>query len=178
MLSTDVMTKLESMIQQVAQDQGCELYDIEFAGVGGRRTLRIYIDRPEGVGIADCSSVSRGLSELLDVDDPIEGAYDLEVSTPGIERVLRKPWHFQRVIGKKIQTRLLKPLEAYGVQNKKFSVMKQVSETLAAADEEGIEFRLEEEVAKIPFSAIDRAKVLFETEAKGEKKTEKKKKKK
>jgi ribosome maturation factor RimP len=130
------------------------------------------------VGIADCSNVSRGLSELLDADDPIEGAYDLEVSTPGIERVLRKPWHFQRVIGKKIQTRLQKPLEDFGIQNKKFSAMKQVSETLAAVSDEGIEFRLEEEVAKIPFSAIDRAKVLFDMEPKGEKKTEKKKKKK
>ena len=179
MLTSEVYAKLETLVQEVAQREGCQLYDIEMGSAhGGRRTLRIFIDKQDGgPGIDDCSKISRGLSEVLDVDDPLPGGtYDLEVSTPGIERVLTKPWHFSRVVGKKIQVRLEKALEFYGIQNKKFSAMKQVREMLASADDEGIVFRLDEEVAKIPFSAIDQARVVFEMPTKGDKKVEKKKK--
>lgn len=179
MLTSESLTKLESLAQEVAKREGCELYDIEFGGHGGRRTLRVFIDRADGgIGIDDCSNVSRGLSLLLDVEDPIPGgAYDLEVSSPGVDRFLRKPWHFERVIGKKIQTRLAKPLEAFGVQNKKYSAMKQVTAVLTAADAEGITFEFEEEKAKIPFSALEKAKVVFDFDTeRGAKKGEKKKK--
>lgn len=175
MLSPEVMTKLETLAKEVAQREGCELYDLEFGGHGGRRTLRVFIDKAEGgIGIEDCSNVSRGLSLLLDVEDPITGAYDLEVSSPGLDRFLRKPWHYSRAVGKKIQIRLSKPLGEFGIENKKFSATKQLSETLANADEDGIGFVLDGEQVKIPYSAVEKAKVVFDYASKGEKKGKKK----
>ena len=177
MLREDTIIKLETLVQEVAKREGCELYDIEFGGHSGRRTLRVFIDRAEGgVSIDDCSNVSRGLSLILDVEDPIPGgAYDLEVSTPGVDRILRKPWHFQRVVGQRVQVRSSQALESFGIQNKKFSAMKQVSEVLAGADEEGITFVLEDEQVKIPYSTLEKAKLVFEFEVKqkGEKKGKK-----
>ncbi len=181
MLTNDVITKLETIVQELAAREGCELYDLDFGAFSGRRTLRIFIDKasPGGAAIGDCTKVSRGLSELLDAEDPIPGGeYDLEVSTPGVDRLLRKPWHFERVVGKKIQLRLSEPLESFGIQNKKFSAMKAVTEVLVSSDDNGIVLAFEDEMAKIPFSALEKAKVFFELEPKGEKKGEKKKSKK
>ena len=173
MFTADVMTKLETLAGDVARREGCELYDIQFgSGGGGRRTLQIFIDKPDGgVGVDDCSNVSRGLSLLLDVEDPIPGgAYDLEVSSPGVDRFLRKPWHFSRVIGKKIWVRVTEPLSAFGVESAKFKSMKQVSEVLLDANDDFLVFGLEEEKVKIPFSALEKAKVVFELKEKGAKK--------
>ncbi|MFN7730057.1 MAG: ribosome maturation factor RimP [Bdellovibrio sp.] len=175
MLSIELLQKLETLAGQVTIREGCELYDIEMAGVGGRRTLRVLIDKnPGGANVDDCSNVSRGLSLLLDVEDPIQGAYDLEVSTPGLDRILRKPWHYSRVVGKKIWVRTGKAFEEFGVQAAKNKPIKQATETLIAADEHGIEFILDNETVKIPFSEIEKGKLVFEFEPKGQKKGEKK----
>ncbi len=178
MITADVMQKLETLAQEVATREGCELYDIELSGGSGRRTLRVFIDKtPGGAGIEDCSNVSRGLSAALDVDDPIQGAYDLEVSTPGLERPLRKPWHFSRVVGKKIWLRTSKPFAEFGVQAVKNQPLKQASEVLTAADETSISFEIESETVRVPLSALEKAKLIFEMEKKGPpKKNDKKKK--
>lgn len=177
MHSSEVMQKLEILVQGITSQIGCELYDLELTGVQGRRTLRIFIDKaPGGAGIDDCSQVSRKLSESLDVEDPIDGAYDLEVSTPGLDRPLRKAWHFSRVVGKKIWIKTAQPLSDFGVQNPKLMPMKQISEVLASADEQKIEFEIENEKVTIPLSALEKAKLVFELNPKGQKKGEKKKK--
>ncbi len=64
--------------------------------------VRVFIDRPQGVGLEDCERVSHELSALLDVEDPVPTAYTLEVSSPGLDRVLRTPAHFQRFVGERI----------------------------------------------------------------------------
>jgi len=174
MLSPDVMMKLETLVHEVATREGCELYDLDFGGHGGRRTLRIFIDKADGgAGIAECSQVSRGVSEVLDLDDPIPGgAYDLEVSTPGVDRLLRQPWHFAKVVGKKIQVRSTQAMETFGIKSPKYSQMKQLVEVLTASDESGIEFNLDGENVKIPYSSLEKAKVYFDFgAAKGEKKS-------
>ncbi len=68
--------------------------------------LRIFIDRPEGVGLDDCERVSHEISALLDVEDPVPTAYTLEVSSPGLDRVLRTPAHFQRFVGERVRLEL------------------------------------------------------------------------
>lgn len=175
MLSSEILQKLETLADQVAVREGCELYDLEMAGVGGRRTLRVFIDKaPNGASVDDCSNVSRGLSLLLDVEDPIQGAYDLEVSTPGLDRILRKPWHFERAVGKKIWVRTGRAFETFGVTQAKNKALKQATEVLSAANAEGIELMLDGETVKIPFSEIEKGKLVFEFEPKGQKKGEKK----
>lgn len=103
--------KVARMASEVAAREGCEIYDFDFIGGGSSRSLRIFIDKlsvtaadgsttNKGVSIDDCSNVSRGLNLLLDVDDVIPGgAYNLEVSSPGLERPLRSATHFRRAAG-------------------------------------------------------------------------------
>ena len=106
-MKSESIEAVRRMAQQLAEKQGCRLYDIEFTK-GPQKTLRIYLDRPDGqVSIEDCTNVSRELNLLLDTEDVVaeEGQYDLEVSSPGLERRLTQPWHFEQSVGKKIKVR-------------------------------------------------------------------------
>ena len=171
MVQSEVLKKIEDLANQVATREGCKLYDLEFAG---GRVLRVYIDKDiaGGAALEDCTNVSRGLNLLLDVEDVIPGGqYHLEVSTPGIERPLRKAWHFKAVQGQKIWARLNQNLQSLGAQNKKIAAHKQISEVLHAASDVGVEFHIEDEIVKVPYEAIEKANVVFEFEAlKGKKK--------
>lgn len=90
----------------VAEREGCEIYDLEMIGAGSGRVLRVFIDKVGGVVLEDCSNVSRALNLLLDVEDIVPGgAYNLEVSSPGLERPLRTPTHFERAIGSRVQVK-------------------------------------------------------------------------
>lgn len=93
----------------IAAEQGCGIWDVEYVKEAGSWYLRVYLDRPEGVTIDHCEAVSRALSDKLDEADPIEGSYILEVSSPGADRVLRKPEHFARFLGEKVEVRLYRP---------------------------------------------------------------------
>lgn len=167
MASDQVIEKVKSLVAEVAEREGCILYEIEFQG----RDLRVFIDKEGGAGIDDCSNVSRGLNLVLDEQDPIPGgAYNLEVSTPGLERVLKQPWHFEKVQGKKIWIKTAQSLEVFGIKNNKIKASKQLSEVLKATTPEGVEFELEDEKIFIPYSAIEKAKLVFEFAEKGKKK--------
>jgi ribosome maturation factor RimP len=104
MLTTGQMEQIRSFAEEVAAREGCRLYDLEFRE-GPGRTLRVFIDKdPGGVGIDDCANVSRGLNLRLDVEDIIPGgAYELEVSSPGLDRKLTQLWHFERAVGQTVQ---------------------------------------------------------------------------
>ena len=96
------------MAAPLAQGEGLEIVDIELKSEGGRggRVLRLYLDKEGGPSVDELSRVSHGLSDLLDEhEDIVEGAYTLEVSSPGINRPLRRPEHFARFIGKKVRVR-------------------------------------------------------------------------
>jgi len=101
--------RLIALVEPLLGNLGYELVELEFCGGRNSGTLRVYIDRAEGVGIEDCERVSREISALLDVHDPIPTAYRLEVSTPGLDRVLRTPAHFARFAGARIELELLAP---------------------------------------------------------------------
>jgi ribosome maturation factor RimP len=166
------MEKVENMAREVSSRESCLLYDIEFVGVGKGRTLRLFIDKEDGtISIDDCSTVSKGLNELLDQDENLipGGAYNLEVSTPGLDRTLKRPWHFQKVVGKKIYVKTVKSLESMGVLDKRWKAAKTVEEILETADEESIQFVVDGVVIKIPYTMIDKAKLVFELN-KGQKK--------
>ncbi len=91
----------------LAAQEGMEIIDIEFRREGGRagRVLRLYLDKQGGPSMDDISRVSRALSDVLDLETAIDTAYTLEVSSPGINRPLRRPEHFSRVVGKRVRVR-------------------------------------------------------------------------
>ncbi len=106
----EILEKVRQLAAPLAAQEGMELVDVEFGGGGGRQILRIYIDRQGGVSLEDCTSVSRALSAALDVEDPLQGSYDLEVSSPGLDRPLRTPEHFQKYAGEKVRVKTFGPL--------------------------------------------------------------------
>jgi ribosome maturation factor RimP len=98
--------KIEELVQEYAEpitnELGLELVDVEFVKEGADWYLRVYIDKPEGVDVEDCRDVSHKLSEIIDAKDPIPQAYYLEVSSPGLERPLKKDKDFEKYQGKLI----------------------------------------------------------------------------
>ena len=106
----EIVEKVRAIAAPLAAGEGLELVDVELAGAGGRTTLRLYVDRAGGVSLDDCSSISRAVSAALDVEDPIEGAYDLEVSSPGLDRPLRTPEHFQKFAGEEVRIKAFGPI--------------------------------------------------------------------
>ena len=103
--------ELESLVTPTIESLGCQLWGIEYKPQGRHSTLKIYIDRAEGVTVDDCAEVSNELSALLDVENPIRSAYNLEVSSPGLDRLLFKAEQYAQNIGQKIDLRLNFPFE-------------------------------------------------------------------
>jgi ribosome maturation factor RimP len=102
----EIEARLATLCESIARAQGLLVYDLVFRRSGPRWKLAVFIDRdPGGVTIDDCESFSRQLARELDVLDPIGHSYDLEVSSPGIERALRRPWHWERARGRSIQVK-------------------------------------------------------------------------
>lgn len=99
--------EISGLLEPSVTALGFELVAVEIVGSGGDRTLRVYIDHPDGITVDDCADVSRQVSAVLDVEDPLPGAYVLEVSSPGLDRPLVKSADFERFKGSlvKIRTR-------------------------------------------------------------------------
>lgn len=109
------MSKISETVTKLAEpivaETGCELWDVEYVREAGQWYLRVYIDKSEGVGIADCEQVSRALDPILDEKDPIAESYIFEVSSAGLERTLKRPEHFARFIGEVVEVKLYKQYE-------------------------------------------------------------------
>lgn len=181
-LSDDVLGQLRGMAEEISQQEGCVLYDLQFAGGPGQRILRVFIDRTEGVvSVDDCAKVSRGLNLLLDVRDLIGGgSYDLEVSSPGLERHLVETWHFEKAVGQEVKISTSEPLEVpEGVLRKpgKGGPMA-VEGLLIGASEENLVVENDKAKWKVPRGIIRAARVKFSFGEKsaGKKKTMKRKK--
>lgn len=100
MNTTDVRNKIYDLALQAAEDEGLELVSVDILGRGSKTMLKVIIDREGSVNIGDCERMSRSLESLLDVEDPIQGTYVLEVSSPGLDRPLVKQKDFEKSIGK------------------------------------------------------------------------------
>jgi ribosome maturation factor RimP len=105
-----VVERARSVLEPVLARDGYELVDVEWVRGAGRWTLRVFIDRPGGVNIDDCQLVSRTIDPILDVEDFIELAYDLEVSSPGLDRPLRTAEHFERYRGQRVHVKAYGPV--------------------------------------------------------------------
>lgn len=105
-----VVERTRSVLEPILVRDGYELVEVEWVRGAGRWTLRVFIDRPGGVNVDDCQLVSRTIDPILDVEEFIEPAYDLEVSSPGLDRPLRKPEHFERYQGHRVQVKAYGPV--------------------------------------------------------------------
>ncbi len=157
------LEKIEKIASEVSLREGCELYDVEMIGAGKARVLRVYIDKESGVGIEDCSNVSKGINLLLDVEDVIPGGmYNLEVSSPGLDRVLKTKKHFEKVIGQKVFIQLNQSLGTLGAKDKGIISMKKFDDILESVDGDDLVFNVRTESIKIPIRLIEKAKLVFE----------------
>lgn len=106
---------ISEIVKEIAlplvSEAGCELVDVEFVKEGSNWFLRVYIDKPEGVSLDDCENVSRPLNKIIDELDPISHEFFLEVSSPGIERPLKKPEDFVKAIGSNVEIKLFKAVD-------------------------------------------------------------------
>ena len=111
--------KAEALVSPIVEKYGFELVDVDYVKEGGSFYLRAYIDKPGGITVDDCETVSREFSDKLDEADFIEEAYIMEVSSPGLGRPLKKEKDFKRSIGKEVEIRTYRPIdrekEFYGV---------------------------------------------------------------
>lgn len=153
------------MAKAAAEINGCELYDVEFTGPNSGRILRIFIDNINGVSIQNCEQVSRSLNLHLDAEDVIEGGnYNLEVSSPGLDRHLKRKKHFEDVVGKEIwlKTKLKEPENT-----------RQFTGPLLSVSEAGVELNFNGTPKAISFDNIEKAKLIYKFENKNEKKNKK-----
>ncbi len=131
-----------------------ELVDVAFVKEGSNRYLRVYIDKPGGVSIDDCADVSKALNAMLDKYDPVEENYILEVSSPGVERPLKKPEHFVRFKGRLAQIKLYFPLDGTKLIEGRIVDYVEGNVIVSRGDKE--------ESIEIPYDKIATAKLLFD----------------
>ena len=146
MTSEELTRLLEPAIERL----GYELCDLEVKLGGRDGYLRVFIDKPEGIALEDCEVVSRQVSAMLDVEDPLPGNYSLEVSSPGLDRRLSKPAHFQQFLGKEVKIKLRFPQD--GRRNFRGPIV--------AADEENVEVEVDGETYKLPIKTIELARLV------------------
>lgn len=127
--------KTERLLAPIVEQYGVEIYDVEYVKEGKDYYLRVYIDKPSGVNIQDCENVSRALSDALDAEDFIPDAYILEVSSPGLGRVLKKDRHLEKSLGETVELKAYKPIDG----QKEFSgVLKAFDEKTVTIEEDGV----------------------------------------
>jgi ribosome maturation factor RimP len=148
-----ITEQVSELVEPVLEEMGFELVEVEYLSQHGRWVLRLYIDKDGGVTISDCSQVSREIGDLIDVKDMIEHEYTLEVSSPGLNRPLKRERDFIRTIGKRIKVRMINPIT--GRRNFTGYLKDFRDGTLYLETEEG-------RVAALPWMEIDKANLVYE----------------
>ncbi|MBE8718810.1 ribosome maturation factor RimP [Cellvibrio polysaccharolyticus] len=142
--------QLQALIAPVAESLGCELWGLEYLTQGKYTTLRLFIDGPDGVSLEDCEKVSRQVSSVMDVEDPIEGEYTLEVSSPGMDRPLYNANQYARYVGEQINVRLRLARDG----RRKFKG------TIMAVDGDDVRLAVDGKEYVLAVDAIDKANII------------------
>lgn len=145
-----IQERLTELFDPVVVALGCELWGVEYLTQGRRSLLRVYIDKEEGIGVEDCERVSRQVSSVLDVEDPIHTEYTLEVSSPGMDRPLFKLSQFESSVGEQVAVRLRQPFEG----RRKFTGL------LKGIENEEIVLEVDSEEYVLPYELIDKANIV------------------
>ena len=144
--------ELQKLLIPTIEGLGYELTDLEAQLGSGSGVLRIFIDKSDGIGVEDCEKVSLAVSALLDVEDPVPGRYDLEISSPGLDRKLTKVEHFQRFEGETVKVQMRFPIEG----------RRRFRGTLVSSDNEGIVVDVDGESHSLPLATIDTARLVHD----------------
>ena len=142
--------ELAAMLEPTVERLGYELADLDVRVASQDGLIRLFIDKPDGIGLEDCEKVSRAVSALLDVEDPIPGNYSLEVSSPGLDRKLTKAEHFQRFIGDTVKVKLRLPLDG----------RRRFRGVLVAQDDDSIVVEVDGQSYSLLLKTIDTARLV------------------
>ncbi len=146
---TVLRERLIALIEPLLERLGYELVELEYSAGRAHGVVRLFIDKAGGVGVGDCERVSREVSALLDVEDPIPSAYTLEVSSPGFDRVLRTQAHFERFAGARVFVELKVPRAG----------RRRYTGTLLSVDATGIAVEVDKERVEIRYEEISKARL-------------------
>lgn len=149
----NIEEKVEKLLQPIIEKEGYELYDVEYAKEGKNYFLRIFIDNEKGIDLNDCEKVNDAITDILDEENYIKEQYFLEVSSPGIERALRKDKHLEQNIGEQINVKLFKKDE---------NGQKEYCGLLKGFDEQYINIEHEEQEVKIERKNVAQIKTVYE----------------
>lgn len=144
------LEQLQALLAPVVEALGYECWGVEFISQGRHSVLRVYIDRPEGILIDDCEAVSRQVSGILDVEDPISGEYTLEVSSPGMDRPLFTLEQFAKHAGEQVKIKLRSPYE--GRRN--------YQGILRGVEEQDVVVLVDDHEYLLPIDSIDKANII------------------
>ncbi|WP_444436931.1 ribosome maturation factor RimP [Pseudomonas sp. A6] len=144
------LEQLQALLAPVVEALGYECWGLEFLSQGRHSLLRVYIDKPDGILIEDCETVSRQVSGVLDVEDPISGEYTLEVSSPGMDRPLFTLEQFARYVGEQVKIKLRVPFE----RRRNFQGV------LRGVEEQDVVVLVDDHEYLLPIDSIDKANII------------------
>jgi ribosome maturation factor RimP len=145
----------EALVRPVVEQAGYELVEFTYSGDGGRRALRVTVDRADGLDVDAIAALSEKIARRLDLEDFGEGRYDLEVSSPGIERPLRTPAHFARFVGAQVKVKTTTPIDGARVHHGQ----------LVASDGAGITVAVEGLARRVAYAEIASARTVADWDA-------------
>ena len=150
--AVNIIERVEGFISPLLEDMGIELVEIQFRREGHGWVLRLFIDRQDGVTLENCTAVSREVSRYLEVEDPIEQAYHLEVSSPGLERPLKKKDDFIRFSGRRVRVKMQEKIDEQRV----------FIGTLKGVEEDDVVLSIEGKLHYFSLAGISRARLVLE----------------
>lgn len=149
-MTQEIIQKIFDLTSPIVAEEGCELIDVEIAFDMGQRVLRLYIDKDEGIIVKDCSRVSHAIEDLLEVEQVLSGQYNLEVSSPGLNRPLRKIAHFQKVLGKVVDVRTKEKIDGRG----------HFKGILKSVGEDSVAIQIDNQDFSVPLEKVSKAKLV------------------
>jgi ribosome maturation factor RimP len=145
-------SEVADLVRPVVEDAGLEVWEVSFGRAGGRRILRVTVDRDGGVDLDTIAAVSQRLSRRLDLEGFEEGRpYELEVGSPGLERTLREPRHFERSVGQQVKVKTVEPVDGSRVHEG----------ALVSAGAEAIVIASDGGELRVPYDGIASARTVF-----------------
>jgi ribosome maturation factor RimP len=144
-----MLERLTALAEEASEGLGYEVDDLELFAGSGRTLLRVTIDRPEGVTVDDCAAFSRDFAALLEVEDPIQGKYTLEVTSPGLDRPLKRPEHYEKSVGKLVRV----------VPREKVAGRNFLMGRLLSTDGKTIMLSVDGEEVTVPLEAVKKARL-------------------
>jgi len=162
-----IAERVRALLEPIVARDGFEVCEVEWQREGASWVLRIYVDREGGVNIDHCQALSRTIETVLDVEDFIEAAYSLEVSSPGVERPLRKPLHFQRFAGQRAHVKTFGPIDSLPARPGKGAAgpRKNWTGILRGFRDGAVEIEVDGALHRIPIDKIAKAHLEYDFDA-------------